>query len=104
MTLQIAMVIPDRLPEVIYRNISRVEAARGEGNGFAEGGEDWDQRDPGAVRMMRTPTSVKSKRPPQLAALICFSLGGLICGAGPVTTGDDLSSHDLSSDDLSSEA
>src|SRR5262245_25518322 len=70
------------------------------GRGFAEAGEGWGQRDLRAVRMTRTPKAVTSKRPPQLAALICFSLGGLIGirDAGPITTGDDLSSDDLSSD------
>jgi hypothetical protein len=59
MALQITMVIPDRLPEASVAPVSGVEAVGGEGKGFAEGGEGWDERDLAAL-MMRMPTSVKT--------------------------------------------
>jgi hypothetical protein len=50
--------------------------------------------------MVLTPTFVKSETLPQLAALVCFSLGGLtgVGGTGPFTTGDDLAPDGLSSE------
>jgi hypothetical protein len=95
MTLQIAMAIPDPLPEASVAPISGVEAVGGEEKGFAEGAGKvgtsgtWRCSDDANAHIS------ENKRPPQLAALTCFLLGSLIgiCGAGLLTTGDDLSSE-----------
>jgi hypothetical protein len=44
MTLQIAMATPERLPGAFCRAVG-VEPVRKRGKRFAEGGEDWDERD-----------------------------------------------------------